>query len=233
MLRPILLIFVFLSMMLGGCVTEQPKTPLVPSNPFGTTPPSPATQAASLPASIQAAARADTIGRKLITANPQLGIQPLIRTIGAPQPEIFHKGTNEVDVTEGLVNQCATDGQLAAVLAVELGKMIADREALAGSLVRGADHEPPMDVPVGSDSGGRYGPADQLHRAELAKYDQERRQRAVKADTPLDPEMLARGYLTKAGYAIADLDAAASVLRSAADHNALAKQILNAPQPQR
>jgi hypothetical protein len=223
----------------NGCATEQAKTPLVPSNPFGSAPPPQATGSASVPASIQAAARADSVGRRLIAANPQLGLpqqlgtQPLVRTIGAPQPEIFHRGTTEIDITEGLVNQCSTDGQLAAVLAVELGKMIAEREALAGRHTRAPEHEPPMEVRVGSDNGGLFGPADQLHQAELAKYDQERRQRAAQADTPLDPQVLARGYLTKAGYPAADLDAAAPMLRAAADNCTFAKQILNSPQPQR
>jgi len=185
------------------------------------------------PASLQAAARVDSLGRKIVAANPQLGVQPLFRTIGATQPEIFHQGTAEVDITEGHVKQCPSDGQLAAVLAMELGKMISEREAFAGPQTRAPEHEPPMDVRIGSDNAGAFGPADQLHRAELAKYDKERRQRATGAASPLDPQALARAYLVKAGFTAADLDAAAPLLHAAAENNTFAKQLLSSPQIQR
>jgi hypothetical protein len=233
MLRSTLLILPIFCLAATGCVSPETKTTPVPSNPFGSAPPPQATRPALLPAALQAAARADSVGRRVVTANPQLGIQPLFRTIGAPQPEIFHQGTTEVDITEGLVKQCSSDGQLAAVLALELGKMVSERESLAGPAVRAPEHEPPMEVRVGSDSSGAFGPADQLHRAELAKYDKERRQSAANAAKPLDPQVLARGYLTKAGFAEADFDAAAPLLRSAADNHTFAKQLLSSPPPQR
>jgi hypothetical protein len=216
-----------------GCVSWEANTTLVPSNPFGSLPPPQTAHPALAPASLQAAARVDGLGRKILAANPQTGVEPLFRTIGAPQPEIFHQGTVEVDITEGLVNQCPSDGQLAAVLALELGKMISEREAFAGPQTRAPEREPPMEVRIGSDNGGAYGPADQLHRAELAKYDKERRQRAAGAAAPPDPQVLARAYLLKAGYTAADLDAAAPLFRSAAENNTFAKQLLSPPQIQR
>jgi hypothetical protein len=228
MMRPTLLIFpAFL--VATGCLPQDANTTLVPSNPFGSAPPPQAAHTALAPASIQAAARVDGLGRKLVAANPQMGLQPLFRTIGAPQPEIFHQGTAEVEITEGLVNQCPTDSQLAAVLALELGKMVSEREIFAGPQVRAPDREPPMEVRVGSDNAGAFGPADQLHRAEMAKVDQERRQRAATATAPPDPQALARVYLMKAGYNAGDLDAAAPPLRSAAENNTFAKQLLSPP----
>src|SRR5207249_4444872 len=119
----------------------------------------------------------------------------------------------------------------AAVLALELGKMVSERETVAGPHVRAPDREPPMDVRVGSDNAGAFGPADQLHRAEIAKFDKERRERAANAATPPDTQALARGYLIKAGYASGELDGALPLLRSAAENNAFAKQLLNQPQP--
>jgi hypothetical protein len=89
-----------------------------------------------------------------------------------------------------------------------------------------------LEVRVGSDNAGSFGPADQLHRFEMAKYDKERQQRATGAGIALDPQVLARGYLAKAGYTVADLDAAAPLLHSAAENNALAKQLLRPPQGQ-
>jgi hypothetical protein len=233
MLRPILLILSAFFFGTIGCLPRESNTTLVPSNPFGGPPPPQTARRSPQPASIQAAARVDSLGRKIVAANPQLGMPPLFRTIGVPQPETFHQGTSEVDITEGLVNQCSTEGQLAAVLASELGKMISEREFLAGPQARAPEREPPMEVRVGSDNAGSFGPADQLHRAELAKYDKERRQRAANAAAPPEPQALARDYLIRAGFTAADLDAAAPLLRSAAENNTLAKQLLSPPQVQR
>jgi hypothetical protein len=214
-----------------GCPTNESKTALVPADPFGQTPPAEGvTRASFAPAALQAAARVDATGRKLLAANPQLGIQPLFRTIGAPDPEIFHRGTVEVDMTEGLVNQCATEGQLAAVLSQELGKMIAERETLAGPQTRKPEGLPPIDVPIGNDNAGSFGPADQLHRAELAGYDRKRREREA-ASGPPDPQQLARTYLTKAGYPPGDLDAIKPLLAAAAENRTFARQILPAAPP--
>src|SRR5271156_5602313 len=97
----------------AGCQSEQ-HTTLVSANPFDGAPtvvPRPKIDLS--PASVEAAQRVDMLGRKLVAANPQAGLgRPLFRTIGAPQPEVFHKGMQEVDITEGLVRQCATDAQL-------------------------------------------------------------------------------------------------------------------------
>jgi hypothetical protein len=214
-----------------GCPSADSRTSLVPSDPFDHSPPAEAvTRTSYAQASLETAARVDSTGRKILATNPQLGIQPLFRTIGAPQPEIFHRGTFEVDVTEGLANQCITEGQLAAVLCQELGKMIAEREALAGPQARKPQGLPPLEVPVGSDNAGSFGPADQMHRAELAAYDKERRQRAAAA-TPPDPQALARTYLTKAGYPPGELDAAKPLLAAAAENRTFTRQIVPASTP--
>ena len=39
-----------------------------------------------------------------------------VRNDSAPQPEIFHRGTADIDITEGLSTRYTSDGQLAAVL---------------------------------------------------------------------------------------------------------------------
>src|SRR5262245_18763992 len=101
---PILLLL----LMCTGCVTTDSKTEVVPPNPFGySTGRSTVAQTSYSPSSLEAAARVDTLGRKLLVTNPQLGIKPLFRTIGAPDPEVFHHGVTELDITEGLVKQCA------------------------------------------------------------------------------------------------------------------------------
>jgi hypothetical protein len=214
----------FFLLFAGGCAQEQQKTDLVPSNPFGFTPASPTISRTSyaIP-SVASAARVDALGRKVLADNPQLGMKPLFQTLGAPEPEIFHHGLTNLYITEGLVNQCATEGQLAGVLSLELAKMVSERETAAGTRVRIPDRVTPLDVPVGNDYGGSFGPADQLHRAELAKYEAELRKKAESVRL-LDPQALARTYLTNAGYAPADLDSVLPILNSAADNRTFAKQ---------
>src|SRR5262249_47319887 len=158
----------------------------------------------------------------LLAANKEIGLQPQFRTIGAPQLEIFHCGTSVIFITDGLVKQCATDGQLAAVLARELAKMVAEREALAAPETRRPERLPPMEVRIGNDNGGGFGPtSDQTHLAELGKYEKERKNSARPLTAP-DPDALARAYLTKAGFAPADLEATLPVLQNAGENNTFA-----------
>jgi hypothetical protein len=229
MIRRLLPVGLFLA---AGCLTEKASTPLVPPNPFGTSPvvqtPS---QVSYSPASEEAAKRVGLVGQKILMANPQLGIHPLFRTIGAPQAEIFHRGTTELCITEGLVKQCATEGQLAAVLSVEMGKMIAEREALAGPAARTPERAPPIEVRVGNDSGGSYGSPDLTQLAERGMFEKERRREAAAAIP--DPQALARNYLMKAGYNAGDLDTVAPVLRATSANNQLEKQFNGLPTPAR
>jgi hypothetical protein len=233
MVRSALAALLPLALAFDGCFTQETTTALVPANPFPTANATAArTRVAFSPASLEAATRVDTLGRKLIDANPQAGLRPMFRTIGAPQPEIFHNGTFEVDITEGLVKQCKTDGELAAVLCHELGKMVSEREALAGPKARTPEREPPEDVRVGSDYGGTFGPADQTHLAELAKFDKERHRPSGLPLPPPDPHVLAHTYLLKAGFADRDQEAAAPLLQAAAQNSAFEKQMVPASQPQ-
>jgi hypothetical protein len=232
MMRPGLTLVGTFTVLALGCVTDQPKTATVVENPFGSpSPPQVQQKVAFAPSSVEVAARVDTMGRKLVKANTQLGVQPKFVTIGAPQPEIFHRGTSDIIITEGLVKQCVTEGQLAAVLCNELGKMVAQREAVAGPASRDIERRPPLDLPVGNDYGGSFGASDQLHRAELGKFDEDRRRKAAAAATPPDPRMLARSYLMKAGYAAGELDGVVALLATASESNDFAKQMTTPAQP--
>jgi hypothetical protein len=212
-------------LLIVGCLNHS-ETALVTDNPFGYSQPGPIrTKAAYSPASLEAAARVDALGRKILAANTQIGARPIFRTIGAPQPEVFHVSTSEIDITEGLVKQCQTDTQLAAILCNELGKLVAEREALAGPQARSPEREPPQEVRIGTDNAGSFGPADQTHLAELAKFDKRRRGPAAPPSPPPDPQVLARAYLSKAGYSDKDLDAAAPLLQAAAANSSLEKQL--------
>jgi hypothetical protein len=214
----------------AGCLNQGPGTAVVPTDPFNNLPPvPPGSRVSYAPAPLATAARVDTIGARILAANPQLGSRPQFRTIGAPQPELFHQGTAGIYITDGLVKQCATDGQLAALLSHELAKMVAEREALAGTQARLPDRPPPMEVRVGSDNMGGFGAPDQTRIAELGKYE---REHARSGNTPLplpDPKRLAHDYLTKTGYAESDLEAVQPLLQAAADNSALARQLLAPP----
>jgi hypothetical protein len=205
----------------AGCLPEDIM--LVPFNPFATDPaPAPSQVAAASPAVNEAATRVGLVGQKLVAANPQLKVQPLFRTVALPQAEVFHRGTGEVLITEGLVKQC-TEGQLAAVISVELGKMVAERDAQAAVKDQLPAHDPPPPMFIGADGASSRGPADLTHLAELAPYDRQRREAAARA-TPPDPQVLAHGILLKSGYSAADLQAAEPLLKLAAQNVTLEQQ---------
>src|SRR5262249_50182998 len=153
------------------------------------------------------------------------GLSPAFLAIGAPAPEIFHRGVSELYVTEGLAKLCKTDAQLAAVLALEMGKMVAEREAKATPAARRGDRLPPEEARIGNDAGGTFGPADGPPLAELGKFEKERPRTHKPLPLP-EPATLARAYLEKAGYNGKDLDAAAPILKAARANLTLEKQIL-------
>jgi hypothetical protein len=187
------------------------------------------------PASAEAAARVNGIGRSILAANPINGLavvqtqcreEQTVRftTIGAPHSEVFHRPPGDIFITEGLVRQCATDGQLAAVLCLELGKMVSEREAMTAQSVRQPDRQPPIDTGIGRDSGWGVAP-DQTRLRELADYDRERKQRSQPLPPP-DPAALARLYLVRAGFKDADLQAAGPLIQQAQGNAGLEKQML-------
>src|ERR1700693_1608785 len=201
MLRHTPMFLLSLSFVMGGCLSQEEGVSLVSSNPFDTSRPKPTlTRVSFSPAATETAARVDLLGRKIVAANPQLGLRPLFRTVGAPQPELFHRGTVEVDITEGLVSQCQTEGQLAAILCYELGRMVSERGALAGPKARTPDREPPMEVRVGNDGSSAMGSPDLTSLAEKAKYDRPRRGPDAAPLLPPDPRVLAISYLVKAQF---------------------------------
>ncbi|OAI48039.1 hypothetical protein AYO44_01145 [Planctomycetaceae bacterium SCGC AG-212-F19] len=213
---------------LAGCLPPESHSLLVNENPFGGQPVTPPPSRAPFPApSTESAARVDTLGRAILAANPQVGVKPLFRTIGTPDAEVFHRATAEIDITEGLVRQCRTDGQLAAILCLELGKMVSERTALAAPIHRAQERELPPDLRVANDLG-----SDMTRDAELAKYYDPARRRNAAAALPPDPQALARTYLTKSGFEAISLEGVEPLLRAAAANSKFEKQIA-APGPNR
>lgn len=179
------------------------------------------------PASTEAAARVDAMGRRILCSNPQLGVRPMFRTIGAPQPEIFHRGTSDICITEGLVNLCQTDGQLAAILTTQLGKMIAEREASTPANVRQPFLTPPISTPLATDSLLGTAP-DQTRLRELANYETPRQLRNQPVAPP-EAGTLARVALLRAGFHDSDLQAAAPLLQKASESLTFERQMTNQP----
>jgi hypothetical protein len=167
--------------------------------------------------------RVDAVGRKLLAANPQAGLKPYFSTIGKPEPEIFHVDPMVVFVTEGLVRQCKSEIELAAVLASELGRMVSERESAASRDARVAEARPPMQLPIGS-PGNAYS-ADPTYYMEMAKFEKDHpRSSRNKIVPPPDPRIVAGALLDQAGFHKSDLDAVAPILRNAEKNCTLERQ---------
>jgi predicted Zn-dependent protease len=212
-----------LALLAAGCLDETPPR-LVSGGP---NPAAAVAQAQhrvmNAPGTEAAAKRVLEVGRKLITANPKLGMRPLFITVGSPKPEIFHRGGgvegHQIYVSDGMVDRCKDDAELAAVLAVELGKIVHEREALA------AVQPPPISEPIGNDVAGTFGSPDGTHAMEMARYEQQRK----KAGPPAPPDKLARQYLELAGYQPGVVDDVAPILRQAEDNFVIEKHLDSAP----
>jgi hypothetical protein len=209
-----------------GCLQHGKDADMVPADPFGKPLPVPARKANFAPAPTDVFMRVDLAGRKIMAANPEIGLRPTFAAIGSPSPEIFHQGTAILWITAGLVNQCKTEAALAAVLSEELGKMVSEREAMASRKARDPDRLPPLEVPIGQ--AGNYGSsADLTHMAEMGKF--ERMHPPRRNLPPPDPHALAVRYLEKAGYQKADLDLVRPLLDAAEKNCALEWQLAGPP----
>jgi hypothetical protein len=212
----------------AGCwLDEKPNQLIVQPGPFYPAPDVPQIKQLHAPATEAAATRVEEMKQRILAANPQIGMRPLIVTTGSAQPEIFHRGTGQIVVTEGLINECTTDRFLAAVLCLELGKMVAEREAVASVQSRRPDIEPPPELRIGNETAGTFGSPDGGRMIELARYDKARRRPSDPPPLPPDPQVLARIYLAKSGFHDADLDAAQPILRKAAANFQLERQMTN------
>ncbi len=216
--------------LMSGCAPHEAQTSLVSPSAFGD-PPSPIRTAAyTQPASTAVAQRVDEVGRKLVAANKQFGVEPLFSTVGTPGLELFHQGRQQIIITQGLVDRCKTDGELSALLATELAKMVVEREAQAGPAVRRPDPLPPMDTRVGSSvGGGSFGPADQTGLAEMVKFQPPRRAENAPAPPLPDPQQLARTILHNAQVPETELAQVAPLLNAAAADGRLERQMTRPP----
>jgi hypothetical protein len=184
-------------------------------------------------ASVKAATRLDAIGAQIVAANKaDIGVKPLFFAVGIEKPMVFHRGTSEIVVSEGLMAKCQTDAELAAVISNELAKMIVERDGKSPR--RNADMEAPPAPRVTGDALGFGSDPDMTRRAEEAIYT--RRQpaprlmgrngpRETSKDDKPDAGNLAKNYLTKAGHPPEELGKLASLIKQA-ETNSLDREFL-------
>jgi hypothetical protein len=215
--------YVFL-LLLAGCLPtlpEEPATQQVASTPFSPPRGPMPTRVNYAPASQETSFRVVLIKDKLIGDNPQVGIKPNVIAIGSADPEIFHVGMNQIYITEGLVRQCQSEGQLAAILAFELGRMIAEREATVSDEVRQPERQLPIQLPIGSNGDSRD--RDPTYYIELARHEKLYPKHPPKLARP-NPQLIAREVLDRAGYQRTDLDSATPILQNAERYQILENQ---------
>ena len=143
------------SLLTCGCqqMSLAPAPPLAPTpSSYHATTARSAGAAANAPASPQEA-RVHDVANKLLAANPQIHVKPEFVVPHTDARELGHVAEeNHIVISEGLVNACATEGQLAAVVGMELAKLVAERQEKAGVAFREQYREPPPDVPIGRDA---------------------------------------------------------------------------------
>lgn len=175
------------------------------------------------PASVEVARQVDELGRRIVEQNTFTGLDPVFHTIGVPEAMLFHRGTVELFISEGLVEKCKTEPVLAAALCSELGRMMAEKRA---GIAVGLDKEPIPDVAL-PDSG--FDPAG-ARAAELAVM--QKRVDDRRAAQRADAAELAKQLLRGAGFDPAELDRAEPMLRQSDQGEALRKQVAgSAPAP--
>lgn len=214
--------FVLFGLMLAavGCLTDDKKLTTVSASSFGK--PGrvqPASFKQAPEATQQASIRVKTLGQKIAKANPRINQKLDFFTIGVPHEEIFHQTQKDVStifITEGLVKQCKSDGELAAVLSQEIGKLVTEQMVQSRPARRPIPASEILSAPIGNDLGGSFGSADRTNDMIAARFEKQWQQsRQTLPSPPPPPETLARTYLSSAGFDPKNLDTVKSLLRKA------------------
>ena len=171
------------------------------------------------PAALEIAERVETVGRKIITQNTFTGIEPLFMTVNVKESVLFHRGTEQLFISQGLVEKCKSDAELAAVLCAELGQMVAEKRAAKAV---GRDVDPIPDATTGGNALFPGGTAfDAGRQADLAFHER----KYPKTAAGSDPAKTARELLTGAGYSPAELDRVEPLLKQSDRGEKLRKQM--------
>jgi hypothetical protein len=203
----------------AGCLSDDKKLTTVSSSPYGKVG---RTQTASFkqaaPATQEIALRVDRVGKQIVNANPSITQKIVFLALGVSHEEIFHQTQKDVSaiyITEGLAKQCKSDGELAAVLSQELGKVITEQRVQALPVRNPIPANLILNSPIGNDIGGAVGGADRTNDMIAARFDKEWRQSRQLPTPPPPPETFARTYLSRAGFDPKNLDTVQPLLRKA------------------
>jgi hypothetical protein len=178
---------------------------------------------------IAVAERVETVGRRVIAQNTFPGVDPLFHTIGLQDSMLFHRGTGELFVSEGLAKKCKTDAELAAVLCTELGNMVSEQRAARRV---GKDRDPIPDVSAKGNQMAGGIDADQTRLAELARHEQRYgRPKYGEDTTPVDPTQMARDLMRGAGFDPTEVDRVAPLVRESGRGDAIRKQMSGSAAP--
>jgi hypothetical protein len=230
MCRPLacITLVVFTSLISVGCTTDSAtsvrkflgwddsKSPSMPKYPTAT---------------VQVAERVENLGVKIVSMTPSIELDTtkiFFSTIGIPESALFHRGPEHLFISEGLVNKCKSEEELAAVLCTELGQMVADKRAAKKA---GAERDaaiPDVALPGGSQvmTGGGT-PADTGRMAEIG-FEQRRPKTPVY--DPIDGMKQARILMRNAGYDIALLDQVQPLIKES-DRGALVRKQMSGSAP--
>jgi predicted Zn-dependent protease len=165
-------------------------------------------------ASPRAATRVVAVGSEIVAQNKDtLRFQPVFFTMGVPEIEVSHDKSGIVYLSEGLVERCPTDTELAAVICHELGKMAAERAAR---------QQPEFDRTAPAFTrdvvGGTYEP-DMTRLAEQAKFDRRTpRPAGTDRDPKADARILAESLFTRTGRKAEDLARMDQLIKQAEDN---------------
>lgn len=173
------------------------------------------------------AERVELLGRKVVAQNTFIGVDPLFHTIGVKENVLFHIGPERLVISEGLVEQCKTDAELAAVLCSELGQMVSEKRT-AKALGRDVDPIPDATHGAGLPGGSPFDAGQQVN---LAYHDKQFPRGGQRPD-PIDAKRTARELLVDAGYSPAELDRVEPLLKQSERGEQLKKQMsASAPPP--
>jgi len=205
-----------------GCAHEEwsvQKALGLDSNPRGIVPGS-RDAVKMAPADLAVAERVDNVGRKIVAQNIFIGIEPLFSTMKMKEDVLFHDGPEHLWISQGLVEKCATDAELTAVLCAELGKMIAEKR-MAKAV--GRNVEPIPDASFGGNNLPGGNPFDAGRQVEVSLHEKQFPRTANNIDA--DATNIARELLQGSGYSTGELDRVEGLLKQSKRGEQLEKQM--------
>jgi hypothetical protein len=179
------------------------------------------------PSKPEVAERVELLGRKIVAQNTFIGIEPMFFTVGVKEQVLFHRGSEQLFISEGLVEKCKTDAELAAVLCSEMGQMVAEKRA---AKTVGRDVEPIPDANFGGNNMFPGGTAfDAGRQVEMTLHEKQFPRSAN--NTATDATNAARDLLKGAGYSPAELDRVEGLLKQSDRGEKLRKQMAGSAPP--